>query len=81
MILEESLSNASVGNKKFSDSSSRISNSDDEAGNVIPEKPKLLTYEEMNQKLRNNEGFDEGNLFKDDEVDQEGMARRLGLKT
>ena len=35
----------------------------------------------MNQKLRNNEGFDEANLFKDEEVDQEGMARRLNLKT
>jgi hypothetical protein len=50
MVLEESLSNASAGNKKFDDSSSRISNSDDDAAykGEIPEKPKMLTEEEMN---------------------------------
>ena len=71
MVLEDSLSNASAGNKKFDDSSSRISNSDDDAANKgeIPEKPKMLTEEEMNQQIRDNEGYDEANLFKDDEVD------------
>ena len=83
MVLEDSLSNASAGNKKFDDSSSRISNSDDEAADKgeIPEKPKMLTEQEINQKIRDTEGYDESNLFKDEEVDQEGMARIMGLKT
>lgn len=39
----------------------------------------MLTEEEMNQQIRENEGFDESNLFKDEEVDQQGMSRIMGL--
>jgi hypothetical protein len=50
MVIEDSLSNASAANKRFDDSSSRISNSDDEidANKPIPEKPKMLTEDEIN---------------------------------
>jgi hypothetical protein len=54
MVLDDSLSSASVGNKIQDDSSSKISGSDDDvaAGVPVPEKPKMLTEDEINQYIR-----------------------------
>lgn len=82
MVLDESLSNASAANKKYDESSSKISfhDSDDDVPNIpIPEKPKMLTEEEINTLIREQEGFDNENIFKDIEINQEGMARLLGF--
>ena len=54
MVLDDSFSDAEPGNKKYDDSSSKISGSDDDmaAGVPILEKPKTLTEDEINQYIR-----------------------------
>lgn len=61
-------------------SSSRISSSHSEA-EVAPKKPERYSRDELDAILREELGYDQLNIFKDDEVDREGMARLNNLKT
>lgn len=44
-----------------------------------PKKPTMMTDSEINEAIRREFGYDIERVFTDDEVDQEGLKRILGL--
>lgn len=44
-----------------------------------PKKPIMMTDSEINEAIRREFGYDIERVFTDDEVDQEGLKRILGL--
>lgn len=47
----------------------------------MPTKPQQYTAKQRNEILRNEIGYDQDNIFKNEEHNREGMSRLLGLKT
>ena len=61
-------------------SSPRISSSSKNSTTSEPPKPRILTEKEINEKIRAELGYDMLDLFREDEGDEDGLARQCGLK-